>query len=152
MFDIKSAEIEREKTLGSDHPAWTRYVRIRDLVMAMGPLMGMSKDDKTGWNTFILVMEGFPPDPEPANVDLEQEAKVFLRSWLGKGQETLLDVHEAILLYDDLLIQDKLEPHEILDRMGKHEELPFSDEMLAALLKVVPQKKPKIEIPEMPDA
>jgi len=152
MFDIKSAEIEREKTLGADHPAWMRYIRLRDMVLAMGPLMGMSKDDKIGWNTFILVMEGFPPDPEPANLDLEQDAKQFLREWLKKGHESLLDVHEAALLYDDLLTQDKLEPHEILDRMGKHEELPFSDEILAALLKVVPQRKPKFEIPELPDA
>lgn len=148
MFDIHRAEEERSKALGTESEAWQRYLRIRNLVLEMGPVLGMARDDRDGWNAFVFVAEAFPPDPEPADEPLELEAKQFLNRFLQRSGTLLLDAHEAALLYDQLLTQDRLEPHEVIDRMGKLPEYPLEPEIMAALISVVPQRDPDIQIPK----
>ena len=144
QFDIAWAEAERMKSLGPESAEWNRYVRIRDWVVNVGHVMNMRPEDEDGWKTFVLTMEAFPSDPEPADTDVEEKAKQFLRIWMEKGQPELLDVHEAVLFLDDLMDEEGIPPDEALDRMGNLKELPFSDEIMAALIAVVPQSEPDL--------
>lgn len=142
QFDIERAEGERMKSLGAENPVWLRYLRLRDWVLKMGTAMNVIESEELGWRTFVLVMDGFPGDPEPADLDLENEAKAYLREWMVGGKDELLDAHEAVLLLDELMEQEQIPADEALDRMGNLKELPFSDEIMAALIAVVPQPEP----------
>lgn len=143
-FDIARAEGERLKSLGADNPVWLRYIRIRDWTLKMGQAMGAAPEEEIGWATFVLVMEAFPGDPEPADKPLEEAAKDYLREWMAAGKDELLDAHEAILLLDELMEQEKIPADEALDRMGNLKELPFTDEIMAALMQIVPQPEPDL--------
>ncbi len=147
-FDIERAEIERMKSLGAENPVWLRYVRIRDWVVKMGEFMGMEGDVAT-WKTFVLLMDAFPGDVEPADLELENEAKESIRVSMERGNASLLDAHEAILFMEEIMDQEQIPADEAVDRMGNIKILPFSDEILAALIAVVPQPKPALSaIPE----
>lgn len=143
-FDIERAEGERMKSLGAENPVWLRYVRIRDWTLKLGKAMGAAPEEESGWATFVLVMEAFPGDPEPADRELEEQAKAYLRDWMARGKDELLDAHEAVLLLDELMEQERIPADEALDRMGNLKELPFSDEVMAALIAVVPQPDPDV--------
>jgi hypothetical protein len=148
-FDLEKAELARMASLGADSPSWLRYLRIRDWVVKLGGVMGMEPADELGWRTFVLTMEAFPEDEEPADQEIETEATAFLREWMAKGQPVLLDSHEAVLMLDELMEQERIPADEALDRMGNLKALPFSDEVMAGLIAVVPQPEPDYEaIPE----
>jgi hypothetical protein len=146
-FDIERAEGARMAALGAESEPWLRYLRIRDWVMKLGPVMGMRPEDELGWRTFVLVVDCFPGEPE--DKELEAEATAFLREWMKPGHPALLDSHEAVLLLDELMEQEKIPADEALDRMGNLKELPLSDEVMAGLMAVVPQPEPDMmAIPE----
>jgi hypothetical protein len=147
-FDIERAESERMKSLGAENPVWSRYVRIRDLVVKMGAVMGFDGDPAV-WKTFVLLVEAFPGDPEPADLELESAAKEYIRESMQRGNPGLLDSHEAILFMEEIMEQEQIPADEAIDRMGNIKILPFSDEILAALIAVVPQPRPDLSaIPE----
>ncbi|MFM9872584.1 MAG: hypothetical protein ACKVQS_03845 [Fimbriimonadaceae bacterium] len=147
-FDIERAESERMKSLGAENPVWLRYLRIRDWVLKMGEFMGFEGDTAV-WKTFVLLVDAFPGDPEPADLELEAEAKEFVRKSMEKGNPGLLDAHEAILFMEEIMEQEQIPADEAIDRMGNIKILPFTDEVLAALIAVVPQPKPDLSaIPE----
>ncbi len=153
MFDINRAEDERAHVLGFDSEVWQRYLRIRNLVLEMGPSLGMRPEDRDGWTTFVFVTEAFQTEEGTTAAEIQSEAKEFLNRFLAGAGAAILDAHEAAMLYDQLLTQDRLEPHEALDRIGKLPEYPLEPEILAALISVIPQREPDLTIPtEEPDA